>query len=54
MLTQLIICDLVPLREQSQFAGIIMATTSLGSFVGGAIALNLPMWLPKVLLLLIG
>ena len=41
MLIELIICDLVPLRERSQFLGIIMATftvgTSLGPFIGGEI-----------------
>ena len=42
MLTELIICDLVPLRERGKYMGIIMGTftigTAVGPFLGGVIA----------------
>lgn len=42
LLVELIICDLVPLRERSKFMGIIMATftvgTAIGPIIGGIIA----------------
>jgi MFS family permease len=42
MLIELIICDLVPLRERSKFMGFILGTfsigTSIGPFLGGVIA----------------
>lgn len=42
MLTELIICDIVPLRERSKFLGIILGTftigTAIGPFLGGIIA----------------
>ncbi|KAG0647639.1 MFS efflux transporter aclA [Hyphodiscus hymeniophilus] len=65
VLIELIICDLVPLRERSKFLAIIMATftvgTSLGPFIGGEIVqksswrwvfyLNLPIGGAALLLL---
>ena len=42
MLIELIICDLVPLRERSKFLGIILGTftvgTAIGPFLGGVVA----------------
>jgi MFS family permease len=42
MLIELIICDLVPLRERSKFMGMILSTfsigTTVGPFLGGVIA----------------
>ncbi len=42
MLIELIICDLVPLRERSKFLGIILGNftvgTAIGPFLGGVIA----------------
>ncbi|EHK99460.1 putative Uncharacterized MFS-type transporter [Glarea lozoyensis 74030] len=44
MLIDLIVCDLVPLRERGNFMGIIFGVfaigTSLGPFIGGAIVQN--------------
>jgi MFS family permease len=41
LLTEVIICDLVPLRERSKFLGIILASitvgTAVGPFLGGVI-----------------
>ncbi len=42
MLVELIICDLVPLRERAKFLGVILGTfaigTAIGPFLGGVIA----------------
>ncbi|KAJ2970576.1 hypothetical protein NUW58_g9650 [Xylaria curta] len=44
LMIEMIICDLVPLRERAKFMGIIFAVfalgSSLGPFIGGAIAQN--------------